>query len=150
MPPWLSLSAIKDAVIVVAILALGVWVYHSGENAVHVKDMKSLQQQMQNMAQTTARWQQQQEKANAVQSSDLAKINSGVVVPPLHVSLCVPQPAGATVLSGTAAASTSHPPGSRADDVPTQRDIGPAVQAFERDLETDLAQCRAVISEWPK
>lgn len=150
MPPWLTLSAVKDAAIVIAIVALGWWVYHSGENAVHVKDFKAMQQQLAHMQQTQQEWNNEQARANAQQQADVAAINSGSVVRPLTVRLCVNRPAVPAVLPGAAAAAARAAPQARGSNVQAGRDLGPALQGYERWLETEFAQCRAVVEEWPK
>lgn len=148
MIPWLA--AIKDAVIVAAILALGWWVYHSGENAVHVRDIKSLQTQMTRMQDTEQRWQRQEQAANAVKQTDLTAINSGAVVRPLHVELCPAQPTVETVLPTAASGAAGKHSEAGRGHVPPQPDIGPALQSYERWLERNFADCRAVIATWPK
>lgn len=149
MPPWLTLSTIKDAVVIIAILGLAWWLYHAGENAVRVKDVKGLQQQIARMQQTEEEWQREQHAANAIQASDLAAINSGSVVRPLHVELCPSDAAVKAVLPGTAAATGSPNANARGSDLSVKRDIGPAVRDYERWLETEFAECRAVIASWP-
>lgn len=150
MPPWLTLSAIKDGIIVIAILALGWWVYRSGENAVRVTDVKALQQQLAHMQQTQQEWQNEQSRATEQQQADITAINAGGVVKPVTVRLCVNRPAVEAVLPAPATAAPSAAPAARGGDVQAGPDLGPALQDYERWLETEFAQCRAVVEEWPK
>jgi hypothetical protein len=145
-----SLSIIKDGAIILAIILLGWWVYHSGENAVHVQDIKGLQQQIVKMNATTASWQKTAEAANATEQNDLQKINAGAsVVRPITVRLCPSKPASQGMLPGTTTAPGGAPPQAWGSDVQAQRDIGPAVQEYEHWLETEFAECRAVVAQWP-
>lgn len=150
MPPWLTLGAIKDGVIVIAILALGWWVYHAGENTVHVSDMKALQAQIAHMQQQQESWQREQTRASAVKQADLHAINSGRVVRPLHLRLCINRPAVETVLSAPSTAAAGTHPEARRSNVQAGQDIGPAVQAYQRWVERKFADCRQVLRSWPR
>lgn len=153
MPPWLSVSAIKDVVIVGMVIALGWWVYHQGENTIRVKDFAALQQQIKHQAAVQQKWQTAQANSQSVLSDEIQQIvtpHSGVVRP-LHIRLCQPSSeAGTKLLSGASPAPKGKHSAARATVMRPGPDIGPAVQAFERKYETALAQCRAVIREWPR
>jgi hypothetical protein len=154
MPPWLSFSTIKDAVIVIAIVALGWYVYRSGEDRITAKNFAQQQQALAHYQATVESWQKQQASASGALQNEIAQINGGgsgpPVVQPLHIELCQPTSTPAAVLPRAPTGATNPAPAARATDQGPQRDIGPAIEAFERKYETALAECRAVISQWPK
>jgi hypothetical protein len=154
MPSWLTLSTVKDAVIVIAIVALGWYVYRSGEDRVTAKDFAQQKQTIARYQTTVQSWQQQQTSANGALQNEIAQINgtgsAPPVVQPLHVELCQPASAVSAVLPAAPAGATSTAPTARATDTGPERDIGPDIEAFERKYETALAECRAVIAQWPK
>lgn len=149
MPPWLTLSAVKDLVIVVAIVLLGWWVYHSGQNSVHVKDLKAMQAQLAHMQAEQQSWQLQQERANAVKQADLSAIDSGNVVRPVTVRLCVNRPDVQAVLPSTTTATAGNDSKAGGGNLQAGPDIGPAVQAYEKWIERRFADCRLILAQWP-
>lgn len=149
MPPWLSLSAIKDIIILIAVIGLVWWVYHAGGNGVKAKDFKALQTQIAQMQSQQQEWQREQSAANAVKQSDLTAIDNGSVVRPITVKLC-DRPAFQAMLPSTTTATAGSDAQAGRGNVPAQRDIGPAVQEYERWVERKFADCRAVIAGWPQ
>lgn len=150
MPPWLTLAAIKDLIVIAAVAFLAWWVYHSGQNSVHVHDLKQIQQQLVNMQAEGQRWQKEQSNAQAQLNADIPKINSlADDTARQHIWMCDNRPAQQPVPLSAAPAPGSPPAGPRGADARPQRDIAPAIAALERKYETALEECRQALAAWP-
>lgn len=134
-------------------LALGflVWkIYGAGENAVKVNDLKSLQAQIADQAETLKGWRQENTNANDQLTRDLASLHAPAPDKP-PVWLCnAPASPRSEVLPAAAASTGSAHPAPGDADAGRGRDIRPQIEAFKLKYETSLAECRSVIAQWPQ
>ena len=154
MTPGQYIALARDIAIVAGI-ALILWlVYRGGEDRVKAGDLKALQTEIQQQAETLQGWRNEATHANEQLSKDVAKINSEAATPVQHVWLREPScpeppvlPAASSQASREPAASGTVQPGVRTDATADRRDS--IVAEFKRRWETALAECRAIDAQWP-
>ncbi len=150
MSPGAYIALARDIGIVLALAFLVCRIYGAGENAVKASDLKSLQAQVAEQAQTLQAWRQESTDANTTLSQDLATLRAPTdPMPP--VWLCnAPASPRRPVLSTPAASTDSAHSAAVGADLGSQRDIQPELEAFRLKYETVLAECRSLYSQWPK
>lgn len=150
MTPAAYIALARDIGIALA-LAFLVWkIYGAGENAVKVADLRALQFQIAEQAKTVEDWRQENTNANDQLSRDLASLHTPAADKP-PVWLCDrPASPRSPVLSTPAASTGSAHPAPGGSDAGRGRDIRPQVEALKLKYETALAECRAVLAQWPQ
>lgn len=161
MTPGMWLAAIKDIIIVIAIIFIGWFVWHAGQQNVHVDDFKALQKNIQQNAQQEESWRADKSIADQKLASDVAKINSpgGVSSAPTKpVFVCsypassgkLPAHPGPTVDSGATTGTAVAGPGQGSQPAPVVFDARSQLEEFKAKYETSLAECRNMFDTWPK
>lgn len=153
MTPAAILALVKDIVIVVAVIAVGWFLVNAGKNMVHVEDIKKLEQRIIDNAKIEQTWRDQKSNADDQLARDLKNIPSVVAgnIPKPPVWVCKQPPSSSNGLPANSGSTASQPPSTGGTDAGSgQSNIRPALDAFETKYETVLAQCRNVLSQWPK
>jgi hypothetical protein len=149
MTPLAIFSLVKDAVIVVIVLALLYMVYHAGQNQVKVSDLKGLESELKAQAATTAQWREESNSANNQLSLDVSAINTAAAVAKPPIWMCDKPNSKPSVLPSSSTPAGSPSPSTGGTVEGSGRDIRPQITAFESKYETALAECRAAIAQWP-
>lgn len=148
MTPTAIIALIKDAVILVAI-GLAIWLFISyGKDLVKVADMKAVEIQLTKNAQTEADWRKEQTDANTKRDADLAKVSTaiGKQRDPVYI---MRNPPSHCPVSGAPTAADNPPAASGTTDEGLGSDLRPALNRYELKYESVLADCRAVLAQWP-
>lgn len=158
MTPAAILALVKDIVIVVAVIAVGWFLVNAGKNMVHVEDIKKLEQRIVDNAKIEQTWRDQKSNADDQLAKDIKSIPSIVAgnTPKQPVWVCnkpsvsgngLPTNSGSTGSQPAATGGTDSGSGTSAETTVDRRQV---VDLFETKYETVLAQCRSVLSKWPK
>lgn len=155
MTPTAIYTAVRDALIAAALGFILWYVHHADGNAAKVADLEGVEKQLTANAAQVAAWQKESIDANAQRASELAQVRSDIAAhsAPVYVMRNVPPGPGA--LPGAAAAARCPAPqgggadaGPRGDLVPV--DVRPELERFELKYEAALANCRAILNQWPE
>lgn len=153
MTPAAIFSVVKDGLIIAAVAFVCWFLVHTGENVVKVGDLQAVTKQLQANAEQVEKWQQQKDQADGQLQIDLSKINTQPPVAKPPVWVC--NNAGPKPVPGIPGPAANVDPGAGGGIGPDRPgtgkvDVGPAVDAAERTIETALAECRDLRDSWPK
>lgn len=143
------IALIRDGLIVLALGFVLYKIYGAGEDKIKASDLKSLQTQIAEQAQTLAGWRQESSNANDQLSRDLATLHAPVPdKPPVWLCNGSSEPRSEVLPAPATSPDSAHPaPGGT--DTGRGRDIRPQLEALKLKYETALAECRSVIAQWP-
>ena len=145
------IALVRDAVILGALAWIVWFVYHAGQNADLKADMKMLEIQLMSNAKTEAKWQEEIRLAEAQRQVDMQSITAGIAAQRTPVIVRVPTRSG--TVPGTPATPASGAACTGGNDTQTGgdtfRNVRPGINAFELEVEGDLATCRSVVASWP-
>lgn len=144
------LSAIKDGAIVLAIVLLGWWIYHTGANAVKVDDIKAVQTQIESNAKQVAQWAQESRNAATQHQTDMAQVSAAIAAN--HTPVILRGPTDSCPASGPASPAASQPPSPGGADLGfrADTDLRAQINEFELKYESALADCRQALASWPR
>lgn len=148
MTPAAIFSAVKDAVILIALAAFAYLLISYGKDTVKVSDIKGVEKQIQENAATVAKWQKESTDADTKHVQTLQQIGATIAQQraPVFVrgqSCPNPMPSAAAK-----AGDTASPP--RPVDQGRGIDYRPAINQFELKYETALADCYTALDKWPQ
>jgi len=145
MTPAQILALVRDIGILCALAFLVFRIYSDGESAVKAKDLIAVQQQLTQNSERQSQWAQEAHDAAIQHTQDLAQVVAVIGAQRAPVILQpAPTASGACPVPGHPPTPTGEP--AAAGGV----DIRAGINAFELKYETALADCRQVLSSWPK
>jgi hypothetical protein len=146
------IAVIRDVVIVAAIGIVIYLLIHYGEDVVKVTDMAAVQRQITANIQTEAQWRQEQTDADSKRDTEIQQISAAIGAQRAPVYTVQPSAAKARscAVSSNPITAGGQPAVGGSADSGRGEDLRPAINAFELKYETALADCRSVLSQWPK
>jgi hypothetical protein len=154
MIPAAYIALARDLIILVA-LGLLIWLLVSyGKDVVKVADMKAVQKQLAENTQIETAWRQEQTDANTKRDADLAKVSAGIAGQhaPVYVvrntARACPVPEHSPQAGGAPTSAGGIDAGSGGSS--ETEDVRPKINQFELKFETAMADCRAILDQWPR
>lgn len=133
-------------------LALGfiVWkIYGAGENAVKVNDIAALKTQLDDNSKTLARWAQESRDAQIQRAQQMDTVFAAVNAQRAPIVLLRDRPASPSPVPSAPAAAASPTTQAGGFDAGAGIDLRPQINRFEIKYEAAIADCRAVLAQWP-
>lgn len=142
------ITLVRDFLIVGA-LGFVVWrIYHDGENAVKVADIKAVATQIAANAKQQAQYAAQTQSAQETHSAEIQAVSAAIAAnnKPVYIMRGPPSTGSVSSVPAQAASCPAEPV---PDDKRAGSDIRPELQAFELRYEGFFATCREVMAQWP-
>jgi hypothetical protein len=150
MTPAAIIALVKDAVILIA-AGLAIYLFVSyGKDIVKVADMKALEKQLISNTQIQDAWRKEQTDANTKRDADLAKVADTIAGQRDPVYVMRSGPSHSCSVPAAPAKADSPPTGTGGVDAGSGSDSRPAINRYELKVETVVADCRAVMDQWPQ
>lgn len=141
------LAAIKDVLILAAVIYLVYFITQAQRNADTVKELQLIERQQVENAQTLERYRQEKDDALAEMQSQLGAITHSIDANRKPLLMCSQN--GSRAVPSTTAAPASSAAGARGNDAPVGRDIRPDINQYEKDTEALVSSCRFILKSWP-
>jgi hypothetical protein len=154
MTPGAILAAVKDGVILIAVVALIYIFVTYGKDIVKVDDMKGLQAQITKNASIMETWQKEQTDANNKHDTNLQAISARIAAQRDPVYVVRGGPANSCPVSGNTGQTGGQAPGAGgsnqgAGGAGQPVDIRAGLNAFELKYETAIAEGQRCLDGWP-
>jgi hypothetical protein len=154
MTPAEIYTAVRDLLILGVIGFIAWKVYELGADRVKLADMAAVTKQLNQNAAQVAAWQKESTDANAQRAAELAQVSRDIASHASPVYVVRNAPSSGTVPAPAPAPGCGAPGGGGAHagpgGDPSAIDIRPQVALFEQRYEHALADCRALLNEWPQ
>jgi len=145
--PLQIIAAIKDVLIVAAVIFVTWFVYHAGQNQVKVSDVKALSAQIEYNGKVQEGFHQEITDAFAKRDTQVGQLAASIGAQHTPILLC--HSPGSNTVPGNPPGTSSVAPPSGAVDAGPGIDIRASINAFELKYESVLASCSALKASWP-
>ena len=148
MTPGQILVLVRDVLVLGALGFVIYRIYVDGENRVRQQDMQAVEKQLATNTLEQRQWAQDIRDAEAKRIEDMEHVSAAIAAQRAPVIVRVPAGAGTMPRASSPPATGTACPRGPAEGPGV--DIRPALNALEFKYERALADCRAVLAEWPK